>query len=1072
MFKVLKKQKRLFVYFVVMCLAIPCIIGASVAGSMNRNPVVRHVPVSTGQFSEEEAIQFINQLLAQNNLPGIDPAAFGAPSGGSGSYKSNRLSIEKGFLKQLLPALLAFSSETNNWSSLLGGLAQMFSFSTKPGGGLVSSIMQLVSSLAGGAGGSGGGSGGSGGQGGQEFLGGILAQATGPSNSVFEDRVTELAMNAAMEYIRNGGNDPSRFGLEPAKAGASIKPTSGELDALATKVKNYLQPKNGEEITAEMAQELINLLLQCPDCKPVQSGMCATFTGMTAALTTHYSTCKECKRVEIEIPQYPSGKPDTEEAYQNYLNIKKDMCPELMAIAGNKDPIHGDPKELAKPFDEKTTAAAAAHVAGCATCKDSNPASQGFMNFCDGYKTLMEQLANHLNPDHANKCTAGCIGATSTGGMCGGELGCLTVQKYSGLIPGIMKALSQNPVDEGGDLEKLFGGPGKIGTIEAMMKHNDATFQESVANLMGSGSAGSIGTMSAKVSGSSTPRSINDSGNGNSNNNNNTAGSGGGGFLQGLGQSFASAGLATAANALLGGGAGGGLGGGLGGLISGFVNNPIAQGLNIAWNNILSLMNGDGLSIGSIIASFLPVTITRTGERIMIGGGGGGSGIASPTSASPAAAGGGESSIKYEVQRHYPAWCSMVPATGSTGMEYPHRCLPLAAEASIQSMIWEEMLGGRAALAANIAATSIQAGALFPSPACIDTLCSILNPASEKHCRVWHLTQCRCACVMPAPPGEYRGPNIVGGIWIGVQSPPPPLGFALGLPGGILPIGMGCTAEAALEHQAAAIACAAAYQARVPLVGPLPLQAGPCCRSIPEDNLRGTTGLSTEASVVISSGGDAGIGPSSTGAFPIASSGGGGLTSIVRNITKDVRGDLSVGESMFDHFVWATELANGIISLVGSLGGGGGGSGGGDDDEGGGGGASPASVPRYAVDGSDPPIVLSGIGSPSGITIETDSWMGRHTMSNPVETQMMLSELGWKPGMTIILQADSTGRGDNSYAQRLSAFLTNISRDENDKPTTVIAPTSVIRKKGEEYYPVGGQWLKFVGGNHGVPWTP
>ena len=760
-----------------MVLAIPCIVCTTVACSMQNNLAVRDVPVNTTPLSlDEQIMQIFNALLNAYGFPSMQggPSFIATPGSASGSgpkslsgpmlaSNSAGQQLDNGANSYsfsastswgmhnggvlgfgLLPSLPFFQFSTeSNNMSRLGALSQVLSFSTKIPGGLLATIMQLVPDGLGG------------------FLGGLLGSIMGGQGiggGLIQGVVTGAIIGAVTSAISGSGSSSS--------------------GSTAAKVEGFLSNYEGYAIDEELIEAVIDIVLNCDDCltfeemeqnaTPVE--ICAGFTFVFGDITDHIQQCDECKLPEVNIPE--------------------EICQGIIDLIGNEFmDINLDTVNDITAIDDSKIEAVIAHIEGCNFC--SPPASTGV--FCSEYETKLENLENHLKDCDTCK-NAKEEDFIPTSGLCGYD-NCLTYEENMDLVSVVIKALTQSAVDQGGDVEMF------LDEVSKMMEANHQKFMQDMADEYFGGDSRldinaavtSFGTASGATRTSSLvlPVSITPVSNtgviGNVANN----------FVNNV---VARAGLAGIGNGAL-------LSSIAGGALTSLFDSVLPFGANIALNNILNLLRGDGLSIGAIIQSLLPIPrITRNGEEFSL-------------TLGPLAG------IKLNVKRSYPSWCSK-PAIGAQDA-FPHRCVQRPLEVSMRSIV--KTLGGFKAIP-SIAGTSLQLGAITPSVACIDTLCSSLNPLSDKHCMAWHIAQCTCNCVFYDPTGMV---------------PPVPN------PWRILPPSFGvgpCTVPEAIVHNLAAQACYKAGQ--IPTRKFNPLQPGPCCRATNNGTMGtgGGTGMGIEAS--------------------------------------------------------------------------------------------------------------------------------------------------------------------------------------------------------------------------------
>jgi len=780
-------------------------MGTTVACSLNKNPVVRDVPVSTTLSIEEEVMQIYNQILRAYGFPSIEVGGRSLATGlgtgtgpvlasdtGSDRYQrqlnngasaynfgfSTSMGMHKGGLLGfgILPSLpfFQFSTESANMSAL-GALAQVLSFSTKIPGGLLATIMQLVPSIGGG------------------FLGGLLGQIMGGQGigggGLLQSVVTGAIVSAVTSAIRGGSGGPLGISSPSPSRAAALTSDQARLNALADKVGNFLQQYKGKLIDGvwvkiidnDLIEAVVNLLFECDDCSPFEAPEpCSGAMAFFEEVSNHFSSCNDCKIATVEAPT--------------------EVCPGMMALCNNIDLNDINASDINETIDDDKITQIIAHIEGCNICSPTVPEDE----YCSAFIDQMEEIGNHF--EDCVICNQ-IAEPEPPGGLCGGDsclVSDLVMGKYieeggdfvwvPGVLEGVIKALTQSAVDEGGDIENFLYG------IRDMMQNDHETFRTAMEEEYFSGSG--AGTASVNTKAASGPMNVATGG----------IGSAAGNFINNV---VGAAGVAGIGNGQL-------LSSIAGGALSGLINSALPFGANIALQNILGLFNGSGLSIRDIVASMLPIPrITRNGEEFSL-------------TVGPLAA------VKLRAKRFYPSWCSK-PAVGAIGA-FPHRCLPRPVEAAIRATIMAGTMGGFAAYPL-VMGTSAQVGALAPSLACADGLCAMIVPRtgivpspSEKHCLAWHLVQCRCKCV-----GFSSGVPILNPA--GIQ--PFPLG-----PFGTNPLG--CGWRATQEHFRAAVACAAA--GAIPTRAGKPLQPGPCCRAENNGTMasNGATGMEIEASAVIS----------------------------------------------------------------------------------------------------------------------------------------------------------------------------------------------------------------------------
>jgi len=598
--------------------------------------------------------------------------------------------------------------------------------------------------------------------------------------------------------------------------------------------------------------------------------------------------------------------------------------------------------------------------------------------------------------------------------LCGVDR-CLVAERNIVLIPAVIAALTQTPKQESNisDMDKL------LAEIEKMMKDRNAKWQEEQAKKQAEQKpTNSGGEQGGEQKG----------------------GEQGGSFLEKLMQMLQGQGQQ-------GGGGGGGSGpGGFPPNVNPVSNPPTNQGPQGASQNA----NNAAAQNQQQITNGLNNAANVLNNGTPVPGQPGVTQVNTPNSTITATVGDKEITVKKE-DRFYPTLCSFPGGTDPRYDSYrdPNHlmCLPETVDDRMVDAMDNQQLGGERVKEIFLHAFEMQGSS------CLNGKCSINDDTSEKHCAAWHFTECDCACVKSTfKSGKIEGFDF---NWERIQKEGSPEGK-----GKIEDKAKGCTYEEAQRHQAAAKKCHAAADdpklksARDRFNNTIGGKENigvpaPCCKSI-EFQGQPTVGTITTFEQFL------GL-PNLPGTEPFT------LNGVTYNATSNINlhGDTTGGAAPGTFQTSETNthtLTNGGLNNT---------AGGGFNNYNGNGGS-----PKRAAVTEPEKITINGFGSPSGITIASGFWAGRHGMHNPLETELMLIEEGWELGKIIILQADSTGRGENSYAQRLSAFLTNINRDpETDEliPVTVIAPTSVLREKGGVFYPVGGRWLKFVGGNPGIP---
>jgi len=391
-------------------------------------------------------------------------------------------------------------------------------------------------------------------------------------------------------------------------------------------------------------------------------------------------------------------------------------------------------------------------------------------------------------------------------------------------------------------------------------------------------------------------------------------------------------------------------------------------------------------------------------------------------------------------------------------------CLPYGDQELIWERIWVKGYGGEATKEWWFGLGNASSDPAYFEKTnhdwCNDGKCSRLaNDLADinKHCMLWHLLECKCACVewgdgSAEPKHREQGISTLGDDpWtssVNGQKVEPKRNTLFGL------FAEGCNKEDAEKHLSAALKC---YE----------LSKGTpqtCCRHVPRaKDVPNPIGITVEKTAVHAEQGTAGtvVTASTSGGEKIRSE-----TGVFRRVGRhNVRRTCFIQRPTTGSTV--RKWGRGLRRL---------------GDE------TAINGPRFTADGGILDMIeLRAFGSPAGFTLGDDMFAsGRHGMHNPLETEIMLYDMGWEPGMPIKLLADSTGWGDNSYARRLSQFLTytnfevdslgNYVLDQYDRrkpiPTTVIAPTGVVRDRGSgEYVVLNGKWLEFTAGNPGIPLT-
>jgi len=901
MVKILKKQKQIFAAILVLCLAVPCIVAASVAGSLNRNPVIRSVPVST-EVTTEEHIAALKRTIAMLKAEEAEMMIASGPQAVAGPIASaiggSIRSFAKDFIQLFWPGAGMGSQFGLNLlnGSKSGILSRVLSFINRPGGG--SNVRpQPQSGLIGG--------------------GGPALTNTGGSEDEYEDingmygSFGQIIQLADGSYYGNGLMN-QMVGYSPMNADGTVQ--------------GWFHEKVNNTVISNVEKAIRDAYDPTKGGVPEKQSWRGGNTGISRVADTQPKTLEE------------------------YIAAVK--------AEANKTP--------ARVIDMELVTAVIEIVSECHTCVAAQP------------------------PEPAQLC---------------GETKCLVEERNLVLIPALVKAFTETPVNEDGDYAKL------LAMLEQMFLDNDAKWQEQIANAMqASGGAGEGG------------------------------GEGGGGAMDILGQIMEMImGIIMASQMA---GAGGGGGGGNG-------NQWANPGGPVGADQVPNSLTNDVIktfeeALQAIELAEKPGTFTRNGEEYVIKAGDG----------------------YHKVHRNlfFPQQCSSeAKASGGTLGEgvIDFRCLSKENENKIRAVV--DTSGGEKATELIIPKSPDQAKrpplGNMNTDWCEDTNCSMLGKdRKDRHCLIWHIVECTCSCM-------FKNSLDVGGDpqW-NVDRIQSADGGTIYYPAGH-PKGReyeqlkeniteGCTIDAATMHMQAAIAC---FNARKKFEN----QPGECCRAVPH---RGTAGaVGKEVTTVnykanTKDGFTHAVDMEGKKFVEITAPGGRferGTSSQRRSARAAPQGKTPAPNVNLQPRISTPIVGGGgprLTNIIGSL-----------------------ELPIWELTGTK--------GSPSGFTIEHEEdgsdWFGRHGMHNPIETQMMFEDWGWVPGETVVLLADSTGRGTESYAQRLSRFLSFYNREDDGSggtrmiPTTIIAPTSVIRDKGSGYYyPIGGQWLAFTAGGAGVPVDP